>query len=114
MNTVNLLGRITVIKNGIDDRGIPYVNFGVADNQRAGNSTPQFFTCVAFGPPATAIVANMDVGDRISVTGRMEWQSWKKNNTAPTMRLLKIIVYSFEMAGRSATRTCLQWPGTKA
>lgn len=102
MNAVNLTGRISSKKPSLDKSGNPLLNFTVIDNKKIlNNDTIQSFYCVAFGKKAQALNALTMVGDRVTLTGRLEWQTWKKNETAPEIKLLKIIVSDFELTGKS-------------
>ena len=80
--------------------GYTILNFSIADNKTAKQTgRSQFFNCVIFRQGADTMKKYAKVGDRISITGTMQWQDWNKSNFKKDV--LKIIVDRFELCGKA-------------
>lgn len=100
MNNVSITGRITRMVDSKSNEGYSILNFSVADNKTAKQTRrSQFFNCVIFRQGADTLKKYAKVGDRISVTGTMQWQDWDKGNFKKDV--LKIIVDRFELCGKA-------------
>ncbi len=104
-NYITIEGRLTrkpelsTSKNGKE-----YCRFSICYNQQKKNketdeyeSIPHFFNCVAFNYNART-VANMNKGDPVNVSGKLQFSQWEKNgerNTTVTIlaeNLKKLVI----------------------
>lgn len=100
MNNVSITGRITRMIDSKSTDGYTILNFSIADNKTAKQTgRSQFFNCVIFRQGADTMKKYAKVGDRISITGTMQWQDWNKSNFKKDV--LKIIVDRFELCGKA-------------
>lgn len=82
-NTVTVLGNLGHTPElKFTKSGQPCCQFGVADNQRAGDGQDmtQWWTCTAFGRDAELICQYFSTGKPILVTGKMQMRWYKKRD----------------------------------
>ena len=112
MNTVTIIGRITKMELSKSNDNYSILNFSIADNKTAKQTGKnQFFNCVIFRSGAETLANLAKVGDRIAVSGSMQWQDWKKTTT--TLSILKILVDRFELCGAAPQKEQFEEPFPK-
>ena len=101
MNRFYLLGRIAKMETTYNQKdNSPILNLSIIDNKNSEkNGVKQFYNCVAFKKQAKIIGDLAGVGDRISISGHLQWQEWDKNGVI--LKVLKVLIDEFELSGKA-------------
>lgn len=87
INRVTLAGNLTRDPEiRVTQGGTPVMEFGIAVNERVKNSqtgewedSPNFFDCAMFGTRAEAVSKYLSKGMKVTIDGKLRWQSWEKD-----------------------------------
>ena len=83
--------------------GTPVLEFGIAVNDRRRNpqtgeweDVPNFVDCAMFGARAESVSRFVGKGSKVSVEGKLRYESWQDRNTGQKRSKLKVVVDEIE------------------
>lgn len=88
--------------------GTPLIEFGIAVNERRKNQQsgeweddPVFLDCVMYGQRAEKLAQYLDKGTRVTVQGRLRWDSWTDRETGKKRSKVDVVVNDLLFMSRS-------------
>ena len=110
INRVNISGNLTRDPELRSTAGgTDILSFGVAVNDRRRNQrtgewedVPNFIDCIVFGQRAEALSRYISKGAKVSIDGKLHYNSWETKNGQRRSKL-EVIVEEIEFLSRSQT-----------
>ena len=109
-NTVALTGNVTRDPElKFTNSGTAVVSFGLAVNARKKSMSgdweddPKFFDITAFGDLAENVAATLAKGNRVLLSGRLDWSSWDDKDSGDKRSKVQVIAESIGPDLRWAT-----------
>lgn len=97
--------------------GTPLIEFGIAVNERKKNQQsgeweddPVFLDCVMYGQRAERLAQYLAKGTRVTVHGRLRWDSWTDRETGKKRSKIDVVVSDLLFMSRNDASGAPQGP----